>query len=55
LGKKYTKYETEPSLDGGNGWAMGFMGGILVGISYRLEFRRLENNFIPSYFDSYYA
>ncbi len=53
LGKEYTQDE-EPPLDGGNGWAMGFMGGILVGISYRLEFRRLENNFIPSYFDSYY-
>ena len=50
LGKKYTP----SSLDGGKGWALGFMGGILVGISYRLEFRRLENNFIPSYFDSYY-
>ncbi|MFB0527261.1 MAG: hypothetical protein ACETVT_00085 [bacterium] len=54
LGKKYTEYNTPPSLDGGNGWALGFMGGILVGISYRLEFRRLEHNFIPSYFDSYY-
>lgn len=50
LGKKYTP----SSLDGGNGWALGFMGGILVGVSYRLEFRRLEYNFIPSYFDSYY-
>ena len=50
LGKKYAP----PSLDGGKGWALGFMGGILVGISYRLEFRRLENNFIASYFDSYY-
>ncbi len=54
LGKKYTEYNTPPSLDGGKGWALGFMGGILVGISYRLEFRRLEHNFIPSYFDSYY-
>jgi len=54
LGKKYTEYNTRPSLDGGKGWALGFMGGILVGISYRLEFRRLENNFIASYFDSYY-
>jgi len=54
LGKKYTKYKSPPSLDGGSGWAVGLMGGILVGISYRLEFRRLENNFIPSYFDSYY-
>jgi hypothetical protein len=54
LGKKYTKHEIPPSLDGGQGWALGVMGGILTGISYRLEFRRLENNFIPSYFDSYY-
>jgi hypothetical protein len=49
LGKSYTS-----SLDGGKGWALGFMGGILTGISYRLEFRRLEYNFIPSYFNSYY-
>jgi len=54
LGKKYTEYKTPPCLDGGKGWALGFMGGILTGISYRLEFRRLEYNFIPSYFDSYY-
>jgi len=54
LGKKYTRYQVPPSLDGGQGWALGVMGGILTGISYRLEFRRLENNFIPSYFDSYY-
>jgi len=54
LGKKYTKYMSPISLDGGKGWALGLMGGILVGVSYRLEFRRLENNFIPSYFDSYY-
>jgi len=54
LGKKYTEDNTPHSLDGGKGWALGFMGGILVGMSYRLEFRRLENNFIASYFDSYY-
>ncbi len=54
LGKRYTEYDTPPSLDGGKGWAIGFMGGILTGISYRLEFRRLEHNFIPSYFNSYY-
>jgi len=54
LGKRYTRYETPPALDGGQGWALGFMGGILAGISYRLEFRRLQQNFIPSYFDSYY-
>jgi len=54
LGKKYTKYAVSPSLDGGKGWALGLMGGILTGIRYRLEFRRLENNFFPSYFDSYY-
>jgi len=50
LGKSYVP----PALGGGKGLAIGLMGGILVGISYRLEFRTLENNFIPSYFDSYY-
>jgi len=54
LAKSYTKSGPPFSLDGGKGWAVGLMGGILVGISYRLEFRTLENNFIPSYFDSYY-
>jgi len=54
LGKRYTNSGPPFPLDGGKGWAVGLMGGILVGISYRLEFRTLENNFIPSYFDSYY-
>jgi hypothetical protein len=54
LGEKYTRYTLPPALDGGEGWGLGLIGGILVGVSYRLEFRRLENNFIPSYFDSYY-
>lgn len=47
------KYELTGSSDNGKGITEGIMGNIFF-LNYRFEYRRLEANFIPSYFDSYY-
>ncbi|MBD3272484.1 MAG: hypothetical protein GF384_08130 [Elusimicrobia bacterium] len=50
LGDHYT---VQGSSDEGRGYAAGVMGTLLF-ISYRCEYRRYENNFIPSYFNVFY-
>jgi len=54
LGKSYDVGVATQPKSGGIGYAFGFMGNIVKFINYRLEYRSLENNFIPRYFDTYY-
>ena len=52
IGEQYT---TAGSKNKGTGWGYGIMGKLEeINLNYRGEYRRLDNNFIPSYFDSYY-
>lgn len=46
-------YTVQGSSDEGKGYTAGVMGRIFS-IQYRAEYRKFEQNFVPSYFDAYY-
>lgn len=50
IGERYT---VNGSSDEGRGYAAGVQGNMMI-FSYRAEYRRFENNFTPSYFDTFY-
>ncbi|MFH1378680.1 MAG: FecR domain-containing protein [bacterium] len=47
------KYTISGSSDEGKGYSAGILGNIFI-INYRAEYRKFEQNFVPSYFDAYY-
>ncbi len=54
LGERYDVSFPSHPKSGGWGYAFGFMGNTLKLINYRLEYRGSRENFISSYFDTYY-
>lgn len=54
VGEAFIPTEILPLEINGSGFASGICGKILGMIDYRIEYRNLENNFIPSYFTKFY-
>ncbi|RLD14345.1 MAG: hypothetical protein DRI22_03350, partial [Caldiserica bacterium] len=53
LGDSYIEDPNLNIVDKGKGFVYGIGGNILF-LKYRFEYRTIENNFIPGYFDTYY-